>query len=110
MCYDRIKFGKALIPMPASSNVCSHFQDESKTIDLPCSIGDTIWCIESFEDIDYIVEATVTGFGIFASATFISYYSKNGKIESMINFTHFNKTAFLTEEAAQRALEEMKND
>ena len=80
---------------------CKRFKDKSRYIELPCNVGDTVYCI------DYILEITekciVYGFQIFA----------NGKIQLLVDNgeTKFvTPNWYTTKEEAEKALKESEQN
>lgn len=67
-------------------------EEQGLLLKLPCKVGNTVWCIDSFE-----LDGTL----------------RNPPIIREIKFNHHhlefvNKTVFLTKEEAEKALEEME--
>ena len=88
--------------------VCEHYKDKSLIVELPCREGDTVWFHKILQDGKYtiVVEEDkvrrfiVTPIEIFA---IISY-------SHAISCDDFGKTAFLSREEAERALEEREKN
>ena len=83
--------------MDDSENVdkdCRFFKDNTKLIELPCAIGDTVYMTSSGHD-----DWTGYDFNMVIQASFRLDMLKN-----------WNKRYFLTREEAEKKLEEMKNE
>jgi hypothetical protein len=76
------------------SEGCLFFQDKSKFIELPCSIGDTVYMISTGHD-----DWSGHDFKMIIQASF-----RLDMLKSL------NKRFFLTREEAEKKLEEMNND
>ena len=94
-----------------SAETCQDFKDKSKMIELPCKVGDTVWCIT---DNGKIVERIARTFrylaelGIEIEATKWEY-DKRCRMQlktSIIHSDDIGKTVFLTREEAEQALRE----
>lgn len=84
-------------------NECSYgFKDKSRYIELPCVVGDTVYCIQPFYDHDRkkyktIIKPRVVDF-VF---TMPFMAESNGMI---LKERDFGKTVFLTKEEAEQVL------
>lgn len=100
---------------PTTASVCRFFKDKSKFIELPCSIGDTVYtviyqkvyeaeviCIRPFVFKDYV---EYRGNVII---TFEDPFYHDGRPLEQELFCVFGKDTFLTREEAEKKLEEMK--
>lgn len=81
---------------------CEHFKDKSRYIELPCVVGDTVYCIQPFYDHDRkkyktIIKPRVVDF-VF---TMPFMAESNGMI---LKERDFGKTVFLTKEEAEQVL------
>lgn len=86
-------------------NECEHFKDRSKFIELPCKIGDTVWCINESQIIeeDKVYQIIVRQFSdINVNDVLLVKFGK-------ASFEDFGKTVFLTKEEAERALYSSEN-
>ena len=81
-------------------NTCRRFKDKSKFIELPCSIGDTIWCIPK-----NII--TPIPFEVIGEPTIPIYHSL---VDTFVNISDFGKIAFSTREEAEKKLKEISNE
>lgn len=105
-------------------NFCSYFKDASKFIELPCSIGDTVYEIQDAidwhlcENCEFYTEpwpgdpdcCEKTDSRRRAKAC-IKIESKEATLDDILNwmlYDKFNKTVFMTQEEAQKKLEELK--
>lgn len=89
--------------MGHSDNVdknCRFFKDNTKLIELPCSIGDTIWCIPK-------CAVSPIDFEVMGGPALPIYHSL---VDTFVSISDFGKIAFLTKEEAEKKLEEMKNE
>lgn len=86
-------------------------QDQGRLLELPCAVGDTVWTNSSmqgwyFRKKDKPYKATVVFVGINGTENFMYVDFGNGHI-LQFNFSDIGKRVFLTEEEAQKALEEI---
>ena len=79
---------------------CEQFKDKSKFIEIPCSIGDTIWCIPK-------CAVSPIDFEVMGGPALPIYHSL---VDTFVSISDFGKIAFLTKEEAEKKLEEMKNE
>ena len=85
---------------------------DDRVLILPCKVGDTVWFTRSvFRQVDRPIEATVTGFASYGTTGELIYttLTVNGEITRRFLEHQIGKTAFLSLEEAERALEEQKN-
>ncbi|MEE1318033.1 MAG: hypothetical protein UHD05_00840, partial [Ruminococcus sp.] len=71
---------------------CEYFKDRSKSIDLPCKVGDTVWCINESQIIeeDKVYQIIVRQFSdINVNDVLLVKFGK-------ASFEDFGKTVFLT--------------
>lgn len=89
VCKSRDVFG--------DMSACEHFKDRSRFVELPCKVGDTVFVVNGFKEIEefevdyYVVEKNVISVGMV----------DDGEYEV--------ETVFLTREEAERALKEREN-
>lgn len=92
----------------AKGFVCDHYKDKSLVLELPCRVGDVIYCHKLLMDGKYTVvveEDTVRRFIITPIETL-----------AVRSFSHalscddFGKTVFISREDAERALEEREKN
>ena len=89
---------------------CCHFKDKSLFVELPCKVGDRVWCIDGYCDGSFsIFERTVMQFTVFKDRMKLMV-----KIPNYISWTkpydveQFGKTVFLTKEDAEKKLKEIE--
>ena len=82
---------------PINVNDCRFFKDKSKLIELPCVVGDIIWCIPKSV-------ARPIPFEVMGGPTIPIYHSL---VDTFVNISDFGKIAFLTQEEAEKKLEEL---
>ena len=77
---------------------CKYFKDRNRFVELPCKVGDTVFVVNGFKEIEefevdyYVVEKNVISVGMV----------DDGEYEI--------ETVFLTREEAERALKERENN
>lgn len=76
---------------------------EGRCVVLPCKIGETLWCINNYGEIE---ETVAVGFLIEKESICIYYREK---MSSEYYNAPLGKVLFLTREAAEKALEEEKH-
>ena len=83
--------------------LCNHFKDKSLVLDLPCKVGDTVYCIfRKRETLEwYIEEKTVYGIHLYDKGFMIFVSPIISYIEMEIGVR-----LFFTREAAEQALKE----
>ena len=67
-------------------------------VELPCRIGDTVWCIRSFKGIDHPQETKVSGM----------YFTQDMRLNIQCKYVgigEFGKKVFKTREDAMKAME-----
>lgn len=85
---------------------------EDRVMILPCKVGDAVWFVRSaYRQVDSPIEATVTGFASYGTTGELIYTTMTveGQITRRFLEHQIGKTAFLSLEEAERALEEQKN-
>lgn len=85
---------------------------EDRVMILPCKVGDAVWFVRSaYRQVDSPIEATVTGFASYGTTGELIYTTMTveGQITRRFLEHQIGKTAFLSLEEAERALEERKN-
>lgn len=85
---------------------------EDRVMILPCKVGDAVWFVRSaYRQVDSPIEATVTGFASYGTTGELIYTTMTveGQITRRFLEHQIGKTAFLSLEEAERALEELKN-
>ena len=89
--------------MDNSENVdkdCRFFKDNTKLIEIPCSVGDTVWCItKGF--------VSPIPFEVMGGPELPIYHSL---VDTFVRISDFGKIAFLTRGEAEKKLEEMQNE
>ena len=89
---------------------CDEFSDRSEWAHLPCKVGDTLYEITSRNTIS---EYEVTAIRIELFNIFVDWKLIQGFVDRHISdmpVGELGKTVFLTREAAEKALEEKKNE
>lgn len=82
---------------------------DGRLVVLPCKVGDTVW--SSLDGAKYARECKVDFVNIGNVGTTFVLSAKNGLREQYgVTATAFGKTVFLTREAAEKALEAMKDE
>lgn len=77
---------------------CEHFKDRNRFVELPCKVGDTVFVVNGFKEIEefevdyYVVEKNVISVGMV----------DDGEYEI--------ETVFLIREEAEKALKERENN
>ena len=85
---------------------------EDRVMILPCKVGDAVWFVRSaYRQVDSPIEATVTGFASYGTTGELIFTTMTveGQITGRFLEYQIGKTAFLSFEEAERALEERKN-
>lgn len=91
------------------SPFCDRFKDKSLFVELPCKVGDKVWCIVGYCDESFeIVERVVTSFTVFENDIEL-YAGKPNNLSwvSTYDVTKFGKTVFLTQKEAEDKLKEI---
>lgn len=89
-----------------------HADKEDRVMILPCKVGDAVWFARSaYRQVDNPIEATVTGFASYGTTSELIFTTMTveGQITRRFLEHQIGKTAFLSLEEAERALEEQKN-
>lgn len=105
---------------------CGVFKDKSKYIELPCKVGDTVYCLDTLVDKDKCdkcpfyyeggmgdypaCEKSITG---SRSAECIEIKEEIGTLKDILWWmfrNDFGKTVFLTKSEAEQKLKEMKEN
>lgn len=81
---------------------CEHFRDAKKMVELPLALGDTVYRKSRFKS--GILEATVQSITINRFG--FSFRAVGNHVEFPFDDNDIGETVFLTQEAAQKALEE----
>lgn len=117
-CKDCIHYGlcetngNAEIFVRGIENICGYFKDKSKSIELPCKVGDTAYCIWNFNEPE-IQECVVKEFRFQCSGMYIclAYVDCIGQYNhSSFLIRNLNKTWFLTKSEAEQKLKELKEN
>lgn len=84
---------------------CLYFKDKSTKLDLPCKVGDTVYCLQSyFDDVKRCSKTKI-------KSRTVDYIPDLFECDGMIyTFLDLGKTVFLTKEQAEKALEELNNE
>lgn len=87
-------------------------EQSGRVVVLPCKVGDAVWFARSaYRQVDNPIEATVTGFASYGTTGELIFTTMTveGQITRRFLEHQIGKTAFLSFEEAERALEERKN-
>ena len=105
-----ITFGEDIFEYFSTGDVCEHFKDRSRFVELPCKVGDTVY----FNNV-HLRYAKVIAIYIDASGGMFDLNIFTN-IETVAGYEHFinkdytfediGKRLFLTKEAAEQALKE----
>lgn len=96
-----------------TEKLCKHFADNSRFVELPCKIGDSLWCVYSPPHPANPVDKGKWYMGEFEVARF--HYGVKGVSIEMYGFStvavkEIGKTVFLSREEAEKALAERRNN
>ena len=90
---------------------CKGFKDKSKIIELPCKVGDTVYCFcEAFKNIfSYFIEQIEIQYSDCPSGYYTTFCTNCDEVVDCIYFDldYIGKTVFLTREEAEAKLKEM---
>lgn len=95
--------GMALSALRPVSREQVQADKEGYCVELPCKLGEKLWCINSYGEVE---ETVATGFLIGKGLVYIYYREK---MSSEYYNAPLGKILFLTREGAEKALEEEKN-
>lgn len=86
---------------------CSYFKDKSLIVELPCKVGDKIYCDGKYfaghcagKVMEFIADDIRTDV--------CTYHC--GELDMIFDFSEFGKTVFLTKEEAEEKLKELNNE
>lgn len=82
---------------------CSDFAEKIRFIELPCKIGDTVWCIRNFHGHKHPQEGIVSEMN----------FTKEMKLNIVVKYVgrgQWGEKIFLTREAAEAAIKEKENE
>ena len=92
---------------------CNQAEDKTKYIKLPCKVGDTVYFIKSaFSYAKAPMKGTVIGFKTFEKDLTLTFtVTMQGSLQTR-HFTErdLEKTVFITQEEAEQALKEVKEN
>lgn len=83
---------------------CKYFKDKSRIVELPCDVGDKIYC-----DGKYFADhcaGKVMEFIVGDVKTNVCTYHR-GEIDMIFRFSDFGKRVFLTREEAKKSIKEL---
>lgn len=83
---------------------CSHFKDKSRFVELPCKVGDIVYCFAPCFDTDHHPKLKVVEKEIIELKTIATVFGLNFDIDSI------GKTIFLTREEAEKALSDRRKE
>ena len=103
VCFDCINYEQCPTGLACSANpACTMFKDKSRFVELPCKVGDVIYCFEPCFDIDHHPKLKVVEKEIIQLKTIATVFGLNFDIDSI------GKTIFLTREEAEKALDKQR--
>lgn len=113
--YEACKFytDKTRFNLPKNAENCDDFKDKSKSIELPCKVGDTVYhyCKSVNQIVPYVVEdihIDKEQTRCFATAFDVYYNEYLDEIEFAED--ELGKTVFLTKSEAEQKLKELKEN
>lgn len=85
--------------------VCHNFKDKTRFVELPCKVGDTLYC----DGIHFATHCAgeIHEFKVDNIITKVESYFR-GETDYSFDFEDFGKTVFLTREEAEKALKRSK--
>lgn len=96
----RVKEVETGNPMITSYHICRAFKDKSRFIELPCKVGDTVYCFEPYFDENLRSKLKVKESKIVQMRTIATVLGFNFDIEKI------GETVFLTKEEAEKNMKE----
>lgn len=84
-------------------NDCPQFTDKSRLVELPCKIGDTVWCIRNFHGHKHAQGGTVSEM----------YFARDMKLHIGVKYVgrgFWGENIFATREEAEAALRKEKEN
>ena len=103
VCFDCINCEQCPTGLACSANpACTMFKDKSRFVELPCKVGDVIYCFEPCFDIDHHPKLKVVEKEIIQLKTIATVFGLNFDIDNI------GKTVFLTREEAEKALDKQR--
>lgn len=99
MCLPRVAVG--------GDKICQYFKDKSLIVELPCDVGDKIYC-----DGKYFANhcaGKVMEFIVGDVKTNVCTYFR-GEIDMIFRFSDFGKKVFLTREEAEKSIKELNEE
>ena len=91
-------------------------EEQSLLVRLPCKAGDTVWDNDFGHPVSYGIKAFSYGYcdsyveSDIEDEIIFHYENYSGSITGAFPMSELGKTVFLTREAAEKKLEEMKNE
>ena len=104
-CRFDVHFSDGDLQMQCRGDVeerCEGFVDKSSFVELPCKVGDTVYCFAPCFGTDHYPKLKVVEKEIVELKTIATVFGLNFDIDSI------GKTIFLTREEAEKALAERK--
>lgn len=86
--------------------VCNFFKDKSKIVELPCKVGDTVYNIYWWKDVQKKCKGKD---GKTYYRTERQHYVQKSTFD-LFDYRNFGKTVFLTKEEAEARLKELQNN
>lgn len=109
-CFYHGICGKLIWQEKDGSVICEDFKDPSHILELPCAIGDTVYLVcEEYTCDSYKCVWEHTQSCEECECNKHKFYIKEKKF-SLADYCLFGKKVFLTKEAAERVLEEIKGE
>lgn len=103
-CRDCIHHEICVLLLQNTDAVCNGFADKSRYIELPCKVGDTVYCVDINEGKGKIAERPVANFGIgLHGLYYILYVDGYGPYT-----TAPGEMVFTTREEAEAALRKVE--
>lgn len=91
-------------------DICDHFKDKSKIVELPCNVGNTVYVIY----VNKIYKCKVYGINIYRKSDWDWFaFLCNGtssKINRIYYLSDIGKTVFLSPEEAENVLKERESE
>lgn len=91
------------IPNDINDIDCQFFTDKSRFVELPCKIGDTVWCIRNFHGHKHAQEGIVSEMN----------FTKEMKLQIVVKYVgcgFWGEKIFATREEAEAAIKEKEKE
>lgn len=105
-CKDCIHYVMCLLGacINGAAGACPNFKDKSIVIELPCKVGDTVYCFAPCFDEIHHPKLKVVESEIVEVRTIATVLGLNFDVDKI------GKTVFLTREEAEKALQDMRKE